>query len=317
MPDLSICILSWNTRDLTMKCLASIAKNTRRISYEVILVDNGSSDGVASAVSREFLKVKLIVNDKNVGFTKGNNLAIAASTGRYILLLNNDTEIHEHCLDMMVEKMDAEPDTGMACCKMIYPDGSLYLNIHDEFPTWSNVAAERSILTELIPRSPLHNYFHRRYNVTDPGVYETDREICWGLGAFLAVRREVLDEIGPLDERFFIYFEEIDWCKRCRDAGWKVRYFHEPVVMHHTAKSIVQEYPYMTEVWHDSRLKFFAKHYGPVSQAALRILSVPGLIVRLARYRRAAADSVDLHRREEIAAMTSAYRSILRRHLSP
>lgn len=312
--DLSVCILSWNTKDLTFACLDSIKRHTRRIAYEIILVDNGSHDGVSEGVRARYPEVKLIRNETNIGFTRGNNQALRESSGRYVILLNNDTEIEAGCFDRMVELMDADPAVGMGCCRMVYPDRSLYLNIHDEFPGPGNVMAERTLLSELLPGCRLHNHYRAKYTVTDPDAYEKDREIAWGLGAFLMARREVVERIGLLDEAFFIFFEEIDWCRRCVDAGWKVKYYAEPVVVHHTARSIVQEYPRMSQVWHHSRFHYFAKHHGLFAMLLLKLLTATGIVVRLGKYAFQAGRAAP----EQAAAlreMAAAYRRILRMSL--
>ncbi|MEW5694045.1 MAG: glycosyltransferase family 2 protein [Candidatus Hydrogenedentota bacterium] len=312
MIDLSICILTWNTKDLTVKCIESILKNTRRITYEIILVDNGSSDGVSEYIKTYFPVVRIIRNEQNIGFTRGNNQALKIASGRYSILLNNDTEVGKNCLDLMVEFMDRDRDVGIACCRMYYPDGTLYYNIHTSFPRWSNVLAERSIVSELFYNTKLHKYFYNKYYETEKEAFERDHYIHWGLGAFLVVRKEVIEQISILDERLFIYFEEIDWCKRAIDAGWKIKYYTEPVVIHHTAKSIVQEYPKMTQVWHHSRFYFFSKHYGWFSMLFLKVVTGTGILIRLYKYSRELKSNILEAEKQKIRDMYLTYKKILK-----
>jgi len=313
MIDLSICILNWNTKDLTIKCIESIKYNTKKINYEIILVDNGSNDGLYDFVKYKYPEIILLRNSENLGFSKGNNQALKIFRGRYALLLNSDTEIKDKCLDLMVEYLDNDKDVGIGFCKMYYPDGSLYLNMHNEFPNWRNVLAERSIITELFFKSKLHNFFYRKYYVIDSKKYEEDNDSCaWGLGAFLMIRRKLLEKIGFIDENFFSFFEEIDYCKRCIEAGWKVKYYHRPVVIHHTAKSLVQEYPKMTQVWHHSRFYFFSKHYGIFSMLFLKFITASGILVRFYKIKKQLEKCSSSEERKKLQDLFESYKKIFK-----
>ena len=281
--DLSISLLTWNTKQFLKPCLDSIFSGTKRIGYEVIVVDNGSSDGTAEMLRTEYPRVIHIRNEKNLGFTAGNNQAIRASRGRYVLILNDDTELREGCLDRMVELMDADPRAGAATMKMFYPDGSLYPSIHQRYPTPLCCLCERSFLTELFPASRLVLWLKGLYFILDEREYARDQPIAWGIGAALMVRREAIERVGTLDEGFFIYFEEIDWCRRMRNAGWTIMYYHVPEIIHHTAKSVVQEYERMTIIWHKSRFYFYRKNYGRIRMWLLKLIVVPGIVVRLVK----------------------------------
>lgn len=286
MIDLSICILTWNTKDLTIKCIESIVKNTEKINYEIILVDNGSTDGTIEYVKKNYNEFKVIRNEKNVGFTKANNQALKVTKGRYALILNSDTEIKKNCLDIMIDYMDRDKDVGMSCCKMLYPDNSLYFSIGENYPNWKNVLAERSIISELFFQSKLHKYFLSKYYTTNKRKYEKDHSIKWVLGAFMIVRREVIEKVGIFDENIFSYFEEYDWCKRTYEAGYKIKFYNKPVVIHHSAKSVIQEYTELTKVWHLSRLYFFKKHYGFFSMLFLKFITALGILVRFNKYKK-------------------------------
>lgn len=310
--DLSICILNWNTKDLTIACIESIKKATHRIKYEIILVDNGSSDGLYDFVKINYPEIIILKNDNNLGFTKGNNQALKIFQGRYALLLNSDTEIKNNCLDLMLEYLDNDKDVGVGFCKMYYPDGSKYLNIHNEFPNWKNVLAERSILTELFFQSKVHKYFYSKYYETDISKYENDLECVWGLGAFLVIRREVIEKIGLLDENYFCFFEEIDFCKRCCEAGWKIKYYAKPEMIHHTAKSLVQEYPKMTQVWHYSRFYFFKKHYGIFQLFFLKIITSTGILLRFSKYKKQIKEFEDKEQLKKLMELYKSYKKIFK-----
>lgn len=279
--DLSISILAWNTRDFLKACLESIHRSTCRIRFEIIVVDNGSQDGAAEMVRREFPTVRLIRNETNLGFTAANNQAIRQSRGRYILLLNSDTEVQDGCLDLLVEQMDRADDVGAAAPRMFYPDGKPYPSIHPRYPDPLCCLSERSILTELFPGSTWVEKFRRRYFFIDESDYARDRDIAWGLGACLMVRRAAIDQVGLLDEKFFAFFEEIDWCLRMTQAGWKIRYYHQPVVHHHTAGSLRQDYDRITIIWHASRFYFYRKHYSIAAALSLKLIVASGVAVRL------------------------------------
>ncbi len=310
--DLSVCILNWNTRDLTLKCIESIKATTKKIRYEIILVDNGSIDGLYEFLLKKYPEIILLRNSENLGFTRANNQALKIFSGRYALLLNSDTEVKENCLDLMVDYLDKDKEVGIGFCKMYYPDGTLYLNIHTEFPNWKNVIAERSLLTELFFQSKLHKYFYSKYYEINKERYESDLYCAWGLGAFLMIRREVIEQIGLLDENFFSFFEEIDFCKRCYAAGWKIKYYAQPEMIHHTAKSIVQEYPKMTQVWHHSRFYFFKKHYGIFSMLFLKLMTTTGILARFIKMRNQLKICKDEIEKKKIEDLYKSYKKIFK-----
>ena len=230
--DLSIVIVSYNTRELLLQCLASIRSQETSLSYEVIVVDNHSSDGSAEAVRRDYPEVRLIESSSNVGFSVANNAAIDLATGRFVLLLNSDTFLVSDVLDRMVEKMREEPEVGIAGCRLIRPSGEMDLACRRSFPT-PLVSLSRFLrLNRIFPKHRLCG----RYNLTyldEKGTYEVDSIV----GAFMLVRREVIDRLGALDEDYFMYGEDVDWCYRIKDRGWKVLYVGDCVTYHHKGAS--------------------------------------------------------------------------------
>ena len=236
--DLSICVVSWNTRELLRQCLLSVYNSTRGIDSEVLAVDNASADGSAEMVRREFPAVRLFVNKVNAGFAAGSNVAIRNCTGRYVLLLNSDTVVMPGTLGSMMEFLEDNPETGVVGCKLLNPDGTAQLS-HRKFPslTWDYV---RTILL-----SKAYHHFKRLRGVLDPLVHgdgpDGRRSVDWVSGACLMTRRKVFDGIGLLDERFFMFCEEIDWCYRARRAGWDIHYLPDARVIHYGGESSRQQ----------------------------------------------------------------------------
>ncbi|OGH61770.1 MAG: hypothetical protein A3G34_14165 [Candidatus Lindowbacteria bacterium RIFCSPLOWO2_12_FULL_62_27] len=280
-PDLSISILTWNTRACLKACLDSIRRHTHEIRYEIIVVDNGSTDGAFEMLKQEYPGVRAIRHEENLGFTAGNNVALRAARGRYILLLNSDTVVREGCLDLWIRLMEGDPAVGVSAPKMFYPDGRLYLSIHPRFPDPLCCLSERSILTELCPRSGWVEHFRRRYFYTAESDYASDRDIAWGIGAALMLRRAAVEATGLLDVGFFAFFEEIDYCLRARAAGWRLRYYHQPEVIHISAGSLRQDYDRITHIWHASRFYFYRKHFSAPAMFALKALTATGIVIRL------------------------------------
>lgn len=232
--DLSVIIVNWKVKDLLEKCLRSIFNETRDISFEVFVVDNNSGDGSAEMVREKFPQVNLMASPENLGFAKGNNLAIKKSQGKYILLLNPDTEILDNALGKMVKFMDAHPKCGIAGCKLLNPDLTLQPSVR-AFPT---LASQILILLKLHHLFP-HSKAMYKYLVQDFD-YEKVQEVDQVMGAFMMIRREVIGKIGLLDENFWIWFEEVDFCKNAKDADFKILYTPEAKIIHHFGQSFKQ-----------------------------------------------------------------------------
>lgn len=229
MVDLSIVIVNWNGKELLKKCLASIFGNDPPISYEVFVVDNGSSDGSVFMVEEEFPQVKLIKNDQNLGFARANNQAIKKSQGRYILLLNNDTEIIPGALEGMVEFMDGTPSAGACCGKLFFPDMTHQVGFNvRRFPRLVNAFVEYFWMN----RFWLSNPFTKKFFMMGED-FNKIISVDQPAGACLMVRKEVVDTVGLLDEEFFILFEDVDWCWRIKKAGWKIYFLPQCRFVHH------------------------------------------------------------------------------------
>lgn len=265
--DLSVIIVSWNVADFLRRCLESLREEAGRAgvpSFETVVVDNSSSDGTQEVVRASFPEVRLIANPDNRGFTVGNNQGIAASGGRYLLLLNPDCELMPGALRAMVEQMDKGPRVGVVGPQLLNTDGA-HQSSRRRFPTLLTALVESTVLQDYFP----HSRVLRRYYCQDLPEDGT-QEVDWVVGACFMVRRQAIEEVGTLDEEFFMYSEEMDWCFRIKHAGWKVVYFPEARVVHHYAKSSSQDLPHQHIRFQTSKCRYFAKHHGSLQAGFLR-----------------------------------------------
>ncbi len=230
--DLSVVIVSYNVKSFLEQALRTITDASQGLEVEIFTVDNNSADGSPKMVESQFPDVRLICNDRNVGFAKANNQVIQLCKGRHILLINADTIVQRDTLRTMVKFMDEHKDAGAAGCKLLNPDGTLQLSCRRGFPS-PDVAFYKIVgLSNLFPKSRRFG----RYNLTylDPSkTHEVDALS----GSFMIVRREILDQVGLLDDRWFFYAEDLDWCYRIKQAGWKVYYVPETEIIHFKGES--------------------------------------------------------------------------------
>lgn len=277
MCDLSVIIVNWNTRDLLKKCLKSIIKNISGMSYEIIVVDNNSSDGSCQMVEREFPQVRLIRNKENLGFARANNQAIKRSQGKYILLLNPDTIVLNRALNKMVEFMNAHLQIGALGARLLNPNGTLHPSCR-RFPTLATAFFENTFLDRLFPR----NRIIGRYKM---GYWDHDdiREVDQPMGACLMVRRKTIDQIGLLDEQFYMYYEEVDWCYRIKKAGWKIYFIPQAQIIHYAGQSVaVADIGGILVEYRRSMYKFYSKHFkNKVILVILKGLIILGAILRV------------------------------------
>lgn len=267
--DLSISIVSWNTRGMLDDCLRSVYASTSDLRFEVIVVDNASTDGSPEMVRASYPQVKLIQNDCNAGFARANNQALRIARGRYFLLLNSDTLVSEGAFARMVAWMDAHPEVGACGPLLTNADGSLQ-------PSW---AAIPTLATEL------RGVHDRRVNGIDPSLMSVPQieklgpfEVGWVGGACLMARRSAIDTVGPMDEGYFMYCEETDWCWRIRRAGYSVALFPGSTITHLGGASS-RRAPLRTLVRMErSRLRFLWR-----SSAAARVLYLPLCVLAAAR----------------------------------
>jgi len=229
---LSIIIVSYNSRDYLDGCLKSVLKYHAPSNgkTEVIVVDNASKDGSAELVKNNYKQVKLIINSSNMGFSRANNIAIRQSDSEYILLINSDCEIFENAVDELISFMDRNRSTGVSGPKIINSDGSIQLSCR-RFPSFFD-AGMHSVLEHIAPG----NRFSRRYKLAD--IDRTRHfEVDWVSGSCMMVRREAFNEVGLLDENYFMYVEDIDLCYQMWKKGWKVFYNPYAEILHYAGKS--------------------------------------------------------------------------------
>jgi GT2 family glycosyltransferase len=250
--DISVIIVSWNVRDLLKKCLESIFRHTQDVAFEVIMVDNASTDGTLEMLKHYFPNVKLIANQKNLGFAKANNIGIREAQGEYILLLNPDTEFIENSLEKVVQKMESDENIGVLGCRILNSDKSLQPSVR-RFPTLASQLIILLKLHRLFP-SLLNNYLAKDFD------YSKEAEAVQVMGAFFCVSRTVFEQIGLLDEEYFIWFEEVDFCRRAKKVGYKVIYCPEISIIHHSGQSFAQVDTLKKQWWFfRSALHYFSK----------------------------------------------------------
>lgn len=256
MLDLSICIPTLQAKTLLRDCLQSISANTPTPQFEIIVVDNNSQDGTVEMLREEFPTVCLIVNPSNLGFAKPINQAILHSQGRYVLLLNNDTLILDSALDHLVAFADAHPEIGICGPKVLNRDGSLQKQCRRSFATPWDLFCYFSGLAAFFPKSPLF----ARYLMTYKDENETHAADAIS-GSCMLIRREVLDQIGLFDERFFAYQEDADFCFRAKRAGWQIYYYPPAQIIHYASQGGSRVNPYRSIFeWHRSYFLYYRKN---------------------------------------------------------
>ena len=263
---LSVAIVNWNTRQMLLAALDSIYAAPPSFAFEVIVVDNASADGSAAAVAAQYPQVVLIANAANTGYAEGNNQAIKTAQAAYILLLNPDVLLPPGGLERAVAFMEAHPDAGALGVRQVHPDGRLQRSVRG-FPTPAAVLWELLGLSRLFPASRLFGAYRMTWF-----DYTSVAEVDQPMGTFLLIRRAVIAQIGMLDEAFPIFFNEVDWCLRCKRAGWKIYFTPDVEIVHYGGASTMQVGAAMA--WESRRglLQFYAKHYPALRFRPMRAL---------------------------------------------
>jgi N-acetylglucosaminyl-diphospho-decaprenol L-rhamnosyltransferase len=287
-PELSIIVVSHQGRERVLQILRAAHQSVGPIDVEWFLVDSGSTDGTADAVRREFPHID-VVERPNIGFAAGNNIALSRARGRYALLLNPDMEIVSGTLAELVELMDAHPEVGIGSAVTYYPDGELHTTMR-RFPSPTRQFGEALMLTRLELFKSLQEDDRREAH------YGTERSADWVAGGFLLVRREVFEQVGGLDERFFLFSEETDWCRRVRSAGWDIRHFPHMRLTHHTGRSMR---PDLYAQNSHSKLLYARKHFSPVRAFGFRVAIALRHALRYAGFAPQARRKPDLRPRAE------------------
>lgn len=248
---LSIIIISWKVKALLQQCLSSIYAQNFIFPFEVIVVDNNSQDGTVAMVKTDFPKVNLTALPKNLGFAAANNLGIKQASGQFILLLNPDTKLIDSSLQKALNKMQTNPKIGILGCQLLNGDQSLQPSIR-RFPVFSDHFLMMFKLHHLFP---LKKYLAMDFN------YEDEAEVDQVMGACMLISKETINQIGELDAKYYIWFEEVDYCLRAKQAGYQIIYFPQTQVIHYGSGSFKQVAGLKQQwLFSKSRLRYLRKH---------------------------------------------------------
>jgi GT2 family glycosyltransferase len=258
-PDLSVIVVTHNRTDLALATLRSAAAAIGGLEVEWIVIDSGSSDGTPDAIASAFPDA-IVQHEENIGFAAANNRGLPHARGRYVLLLNPDIEIAAGTFEELVAVLDAQPEIGVASVVQQAPDGGLQYSIRS-FPSPLLAFGEAIAAARWTPL--------RRWREEEPrgSLYRTECSVDWVVGAFLIARAEALTQVGGLDERFFLYSEEIDWCYRFHEAGWKVAHLPSMTVTHHTGYT---PRPDLCAQLSYAKILFARKHYSRLRSSLIR-----------------------------------------------
>lgn len=276
---LSIVILCWNDLKVISDCIRSVYASTHSTEFEIIVSDNGSTDGSIEFIHQKFPHVRVIENSSNLRFSKGNNVGIRVSTGEYVLILNPDTIIHEGALDRWMEFADRHPEAGGFGCRVLNSDGS-YQGSPRPFPT---IWREWIAALYLRPLGYISDIFISDRYVRWKG--ETEKVIDWQSGCCLLVRGELLKRLGGFDERFYYYYEDLDLCHRIWDAGCPIFYTPDVTITHLGGQSTTGRYPLAFELdKYRNRYRYFYKYFGRQGVRRCRYTSLCWLTIRRVGY---------------------------------
>jgi len=270
--DLSISIVSWNTKSLLRDCLRSVREKVEGLSYEVFVVDNASTDGSPEMVGKEFPEVRLIANEQNRGFAAANNQALRLAQGRYVILLNPDTLVHRGALETMVRFMDGHPEAGAVGCRLLNGDGTIQRSTR-RMPTFTTMLYDNTLLGKFA-------YFRRKVKDFKGRALEEVEAVDATSGAALMIRRSLLDEIGLMDEGYFMFLEEVDLCRRIWAKGFKVYVVPQAVITHLGGESR-RQHPEIRLIIQRSLMRYFLKYEGPIKTTLFKFVYKPLFVVSL------------------------------------
>jgi GT2 family glycosyltransferase len=278
---LSIIVLCWNDLPVISDCLRSIYANTHATDFEVIVSDNGSSDGSIDFIRRTFPGVRLIENGTNLRFAKANNVGIQAARGDYVLILNPDTVIHDGTLDKIVEFADQHPEAGAFACRVLNADGSYQISGRPA------VSLRSGWVTALYlrPLGYLSDWFNSDMYVAWKG--DTQRQVGWVSGCFILVRADLVKRLGGFDEQFFYYYEDTDLCRRIWESGSQIIFTPEMTITHLGGQSTKKKFPALNFVLDAevTRYLYYYKYYGAPGARQARVMALTGLFLRRLGYR--------------------------------
>ena len=273
--DVTFIIVSWNAKDYLLECLRSLIQTQRGYVGEIIIVDNASADGSAQAVQEAFPSVRLVQNEKNVGFARANNAGIKLARGRYLCLVNSDVEVHDGCVASLVQEMDAQPALGMIGPKLLERDGRTQVSCWG-FPSLWNMFCCALFLDRLFPKVGLFNGYQLMHRQKDEAQ---DVDILGG--AFWLARREAVQKVGGLDEGFFMYGEDMDWCKRFWQEGWRIRFHPSACAVHYGGASSANAPTRFYIEMQRANLQYWRKHHSRVAWIAIYLIYCLHHLVRI------------------------------------
>jgi GT2 family glycosyltransferase len=277
--DLAAVIVNYHSGQPLRTCLATLADTTRHLATEVVIVNNSPGDHDAESAARPYPAARWIENADNLGFARAVNQGIAATSAPFVLVINPDCEVRADAVDVLLARHRSEPRTGIAAPRILDPDGSLQLSARCYPGPLTFLFNRYSLLTRLFPRNP----WSRRYLLSD-WDHASVRDVDWVAGACMCVRREAIREVGPFDEAFFMFNEDVDWCRRMNQAGWKVTYVPDAVVIHHVGASKRRVSSKVIVERHRGMLHYFRKHHrpDPVTAALIGAVVMARAVVMLA-----------------------------------
>ncbi|NWF93033.1 MAG: glycosyltransferase family 2 protein [Syntrophaceae bacterium] len=264
-PDVSVVIVSHNGFELTHACVSSILRNTHEVSYEIIVVDNASTDGTPQSLLQMFPSTRVIVNNVNIGYGAACNQGMRAANGRYVMILNNDTEVLDGALANLAKILDHRSDIGVVAPKLLNPDRTIQPSI-SRFPSLIPIMIRQIVPASIVEQRGILRLI--RWTARGLGInigrldeYVHSTEVECPMGSAFMIRRKVIEEVGMFDaQRFFLFTEEADWFYRIRNAGWKIYYTVDATALHHRHQSVNRyKYRYLIQQ-HKSLLQYFEKH---------------------------------------------------------
>jgi GT2 family glycosyltransferase len=273
--DVSVIVVAWNVRELLRSCLQSVYQETKGIEFELIYVDNGSEDGSLEMVRQEFPQVRIIPNQDNKGFIRANNQGIEVATGRYVLLLNSDTIVLENAIAKAVQFADVHPEAAVVGCRVLNPNRTLQDNCFRFYSTFNMILDVLWLSRAFRNNSLFGRKAYAGWN------YDSEREVDVVVGCFSLVRMKAIQQVGMMDERFFTYGDDIDWCYRFKRAGWKVLFTPVPRIIHYGGQTTKREMGRFALQLHGAVLINVKTHYSWLTFIGCRLLTACYLFMRV------------------------------------
>jgi len=274
VPDLSIVIPTWNNKPVLRDCLQSVFDSEPKVAVQIIVVDNGSADQTCEFLAERYPEVSVVRNEKNLGFARACNQGIRISDARYILLLNNDTKVQGGTLERLVSFMDAHPAAGMASPKLLNTDGSLQMSACMDYTN-----LKYALLGGFQLPFPLNRFI--RPMAMPAEDYDRVQEVAWVAGTCMIVRKEILSEVGLLDENIFMYIEDMEWCYRLRKEGWKIFFVPDTGVVHLKHHSSQHQLEEVFKQDYVSKRYFIRKHRSRKAAAFFTLFTLTGSMIKL------------------------------------